>query len=99
MPISIRQIPVQERDTVRYIKSLITQGNLGGQVYRNEGGHGGVRLPSLSREEQYREYQLGAARSGGAGAHRLVVKIGSDGRTIVAMYYTDDHYTTFTEVR
>ncbi len=97
--ISIRQIPTQERDTVRDIKYHIVQGTLGGQVYGNEGGHGSLRLPALSKGEQYREYQLGTDRSGGAGQHRLVAKIGSDGKSIVAMYYTDDHYTSFTEVK
>lgn len=97
--ISISQIPTQERDTVRDIQYHIAQGNLGGNVYGNGGGYGGVILPSPSRGEQYREYQLGADRSGGAGKHRLVAKIGSDGKSIVAMYYSRDHYRHFDQVK
>ncbi len=97
--LSIRQLPLPDRDNIRDIKLYITQGNLGGAVYNNEGGHGGVRLPSLSRNQQYREYDLGTDRFGGRGNHRLVVLIGSDGKSVEAMYYTDDHYTTFTSVQ
>jgi guanyl-specific ribonuclease Sa len=95
----INKVPLQDRDQVRTIKSNITQGKLGGKEYMNKGGHGSQLLKVVRRGQEYREYQLGAAKKGGAGNHRLVVLIDSDGQTILRIYYTTDHYATFKEVR
>ncbi|MBD2452094.1 hypothetical protein H6G76_34285 [Nostoc sp. FACHB-152] len=71
-----------ERDEVRTITANIRPGNPGGRVYNNAGGHGGTRLPSLAKGQEYREYDLGQANDGTRGRHRLVVLIGSNGRSV-----------------
>ena len=86
-----------EYDQIRDIKSRITAGRAATQ-YLNRGGRGGTRLPPARRGQEYREYDLGQARGGGRGKHRLVVLIGSNGKSIVKIYYTDNHYTYFTRL-
>ncbi|NMG08386.1 ribonuclease domain-containing protein [Brasilonema sp. UFV-L1] len=88
-----------ERNQIRDIKDNITNGRLGGRVYNNAGGHGGTRLTPARKGQEYREYDLGQANDGSRGKHRLVVLIGSDRRSVEKMYYTNNHYTSFTPIR
>ncbi|BAY95684.1 MULTISPECIES: ribonuclease domain-containing protein [unclassified Tolypothrix] len=95
LPNGSRRPTTAEKDQIRTIRANITGGTLGGGVYSNEGGHGSTRLPRASTGEHYREYRLGQDNHGGAGAHRAVILIGSDGRSVAAVYYTSDHYQSF----
>lgn len=67
----------------------------GGGTFQNDGRGGGQRLPTTNGGPiTYTEYDVNRYIPGvNRGPERLVV--GSDGR----MYYTSDHYRTFTEVR
>ena len=57
----------------------------GGAPYNNAGGHGTTILPpAASKNQHYKEYQVGAPGGGGAGSYRLValVTVGAKGKLV-----------------
>lgn len=94
----LHSLPRDEREQVRAIFRNIRIGSLGGSIYKDQGGHGSQRLGRPSKGGQYREYQLGASRGGGAGKHRIVVEVISDSN-IGKVYYSSSHYAQFVEIR
>lgn len=89
----------EEKDQIRTIKVKVAQGDItGSQLYKNEGGHGGTRLPAPDRGQEYREYQLGSANDESRGRRRLVVLTPAGGGSVAALYFTGDHYKTFIEI-
>lgn len=77
--------------------NLYCQGVVNVGVYQNRHN----RLPAAPKGETYWEARVGANRAGNAGRRRLVFLIqGQRGRaTVVAEYFTADHYTTFCKMR
>ena len=72
-------------------------GYAGGRIFSNDGRDGGQILPTLEANQTpitYREYDIYPKVKGqNRGTNRVV--IGSNGKS----YYTNDHYTTFTEIK
>src|SRR5262245_54116491 len=93
---SMKSVPRAERDDVRKAKAAITGGGGGLTVFRNEQNC----LPAVTAKgnDQYYEFDLGRDRQEGRGKHRLVIRAGTVNgkRGIVEIWYTDDHYNTFT---
>jgi guanyl-specific ribonuclease Sa len=90
-------IPAQARETLRNIRAGVEQGT----VYNNAGGHGGTRLPSAAKGQEYREYDVGQDRQGNRGQYRFValVTTGKNNKRVYdPIYYTSDHYVTFCKV-
>ena len=69
----------------------------GGRTFQNDGRGGGQQLPTSDADGnpiQYKEWDVNAKQPGvNRGAERIVT--GSDG----SAYYTDNHYSTFTQIR
>ena len=66
-----------------------------GKVYQNDGGHGGTKLPGLSRGERYVEHDvINPKVPGDRGTYRIVTKVNAQNK-LVSAYYTGDHYKTF----
>lgn len=95
---TMKDVPTAERDDVRNAKVAISEGGGGLTVFNNAQ----KCLPAVTAkgDDQYYEFYPGHDRSGGAGKHRLVIQAGTKNgkRGIIAMWYTDDHYETFTEI-
>ncbi|NER01783.1 MAG: hypothetical protein F6K17_03625 [Okeania sp. SIO3C4] len=84
---------------LRNIKAGLEQG----RIYNNSGGHGGTKLPSIGREQEYREYDVDANNPnvGNRGKYRFVslVYTHSGKQVYDPVYFTKDHYKTFCQVR
>jgi guanyl-specific ribonuclease Sa len=92
-------IPQKALDTLDTVKKTgaAPAGYQGGRTFLNDGRGGGQVLPATAPDGSpitYTEYDVNPYTRGvNRGAERVVV--GSDGKA----YYTNDHYTTFTEVK
>lgn len=92
-------VPQNAVDTLNQIESTGTapQGFKGGGSFLNDGRGGGQVLPTADASGNsvtYREWDVNPHVPGvNRGGQRLVT--GSDG----SVYYTSDHYTTFTKVK
>ena len=90
-------VPQKTRDTLGTVNQTgaAPSGYRGGATFANDGRGGGQVLPTTKPDGSsitYKEYDVNPYTPGvNRGPERLVV--GSDGRA----YYTNDHYTTFTE--
>ncbi|MGI5157296.1 DNRLRE domain-containing protein [Microbispora sp. CA-102843] len=87
-------------ETANYVKShngARVPGYRGGRTFSNDGRGGGQVLPRTDGNGNaitYREYDVHPyVRGRNRGAERIV--IGSDGK----VYYTSDHYDTFTQIQ
>ncbi|MBI4303340.1 MAG: hypothetical protein HY665_03260 [Chloroflexi bacterium] len=77
-------------DQVKAKKGQAPDGYEGGREFANDGRGGTTRLPDGVK---YREYDVNPTVEGQSrGAERIV--IGEDG----SVWYTDDHYQTFTQI-
>lgn len=57
------------------------------------------RLPKVSRNETYYEFDLGRDGFGGRGAHRAVILVqGGSKNKVLKSYFTQDHYSTFCSI-
>jgi ribonuclease T1 len=58
------------------------------------------KLPAAGKNELYFEFDLGADRFGGRGAHRavLLVQTSAKRNRVIKSYFTQDHYSTFCEI-
>ncbi|UXE61753.1 MAG: hypothetical protein KA717_02015 [Woronichinia naegeliana WA131] len=95
-PCSPKSIPVVVKDDLRNIKA----GLVAGRPYANASGMGSQLLPSLARNQEYREYDLDANNPNPAnrGKFRAVALEYQErtGKTIrEPIYLTLDHYKTF----
>ena len=85
------KLPDYARQAFRNIKTNPGQG----KVYQNDGGHGGTKLPGLSRGERYVEHDvINPKVPGDRGTYRIVTKVNAQNK-LVSAYYTGDHYKTF----
>ena len=92
-PIALGDLPPQGRATY----ALIQEG--GPFPYDKDGSVFGNRerqLP-LHKRGYYREYTVRTPGAGNRGARRIIC--GGPARTPDACYYTQDHYTSFREIR
>ena len=91
-------IPQKALDTLDTVKKTgaAPKGYEGGRTFLNDGRGGGQVLPKTAPDGTpiaYKEFDVMPYTKGvNRGAQRVVV--GSDGKA----YYTNDHYTTFTEI-
>lgn len=84
----------QEKEDLRTARFEAVAGR--GTVFNNDE----KILPALSKNETYREYDLGSDRFGGRGAHRAVLRVlGGAKLKVIGQYYTDDHYEQFCELQ
>jgi guanyl-specific ribonuclease Sa len=89
------RLPDYARDAYRNIR--LQPGN--GREYKNDGGRGGTRLPSLRKGEKYVEHDvINPKNTKDRGSYRIVTKVNASNKLVTA-YYTGDHYRTFTEIR
>lgn len=95
---SCGKLPAVAVEDLRNIKA----GGNNGRVYDNAGGHGGTKLPSIGRGQEYREYDVDANNPnvGNRGKYRFVALITKNsGKTVYdPIYFTQNHYTTFCKV-
>lgn len=57
------------------------------------------RLPKVSKNETYYEFDLGRDGFGGRGAHRAVILVqGGSKNKVLKSYFTQDHYRTFCSI-
>jgi guanyl-specific ribonuclease Sa len=72
------------------------KGYKGGKPFENDGRLGGQKLPEIDENGnpiKYQEWDIDPKQKGvGRGSDRIVT--GSDG----SAYFTDDHYSTFTQI-
>jgi RHS repeat-associated protein len=91
--------PQKARSVLDHIKAngSPSPGYMGGRTFLNDGRGGGQILPATDPSGNpiaYQEFDVNPYQQGvNRGPERIV--IGSDGKA----YYTDDHYSTFTEIK
>lgn len=75
----------------------VQAGRIAGRPYNNAGGHGGTRLPSIGRNQEYREFDADAnsGRTQDRGKRRIVAVKTQGKNTYGPIYVTLDHYKTF----
>ena len=78
------KLPIFVREPIRELRENINNGNP--RVFNNDEG----RLPNAHGNTYY-EYDVGEARDGSRGRHRIVALV-SDGDKLEALYYSNDHY-------
>jgi RHS repeat-associated protein len=93
------QIPQKANNVLSHVKAknAAPPGYKGGRTFANDGRGGGQVLPKFDAQGNpiaYREFDVNPYQQGvNRGSERIVV--GSDGN----YYYTDNHYTTFTQMK
>ena len=82
----------------------IKAGGVSARPYNNAGGKGGTKLPSIGKGQEYLEYDIDAnnPNPGNRGSYRVVALVTTEknGKFVFdPIYFTQNHYTTFCEVR
>ncbi|HEY8036684.1 MAG TPA: ribonuclease domain-containing protein [Methylobacter sp.] len=95
IPLCKHGVPSSEKNDLRDARIEAVNGQ--GTVFNNNEN----RLPGLSHNEIYREYYLGADKTGGAGTHRAVLLVleGDKKFRVLTQYYTVDHYRNFCQLQ
>ncbi|WP_299265743.1 ribonuclease domain-containing protein [uncultured Psychrosphaera sp.] len=84
-----------EYENYRMARYVIMENKVRLNVFNNNEN----KLPKLSRNESYYEFDLGQDGFSGRGRHRVVILTQDNPKKILASYFTQDHYRNFCKIR